>query len=189
MVMAGSQPALVHAKTFNSGLADGQDVIFVRRKDDGTWTPGQTVFNIANTQSGGSLAWDSQIGYGIAAVDRGLNALLFSSSMDGETWTTADPIYQSGSGGWYPSLAFDPIHHEPAVAYYNCSPRGGVNESSCQPSEDELWVSQRIGENWRSYLVDPEGGYLPKLAFLSSSKRVIAYRDPSTGVLKLAVER
>lgn len=188
MVMADGQPALVHDRIVGAADGPGQDAIFLKRKSDGTWTTPVSI-GIASTQSGPSLAWDSVAGFGIAVVERAENALKFTSSQDGVDWTVLDPVYQSGTGGWYPSLAFDPVHHEPAIAFYSCSPRSGQSEGSCLSSEDELRVTQRIGGDWRETVVDSEGGYLPKLGFLSTGKKVVAYRLPGTGAVRLAVER
>ena len=95
----------------------------------------------------------------------------------------------------------DPVNHEPAIAFYICSPRGSINETGCLTNEDRLMVTQRVVGTWRETLVDPAGGYAPKIAFFASGKRVVVYRsppavDPATGVtvtgvgaLKIAVER
>jgi hypothetical protein len=108
-------------------------------------------------------------------------------------WSTPDPVYKSGTGGWYPSLAFDPVNHEPSIAYYICALETGRNDTSCNPRDDKLVVATRIGGNWREELVDAGGGWSPKLAYLSNGKRVILYRAPvvapDNGVLKLAVEQ
>jgi hypothetical protein len=93
----------------------------------------------------------------------------------------------SGSGGWYPSLAMDPVNHEPAIAFYVCSPRSGVNPTSCSTPNDELRIAQRVSGTWRETVVDQGGGYSPKLGFLKSNKRVVVYRVPPA--LKIAVER
>ena len=58
-------------------------------------------------------------------------------SADVMTWNNATNIFGSGSGGWYPSLAMDPVHNEPAVAFYICSKRGGVAAGTCAEFEDE----------------------------------------------------
>ncbi|MHB8875311.1 MAG: hypothetical protein ACYC8T_16625 [Myxococcaceae bacterium] len=191
MVMAGAQPAMASDRVLGSPDGFGQDVFFQKRKTDGTWTVPLDVMANGNNQSGPSLAYDSQVGYGIAAVERSTNLLRYTFSLTGEAgWSDPDPVFQTGSGGWYPSLAFDPIFHEPAIAFYICSARNGVNESSCQASEDSLHVRQlTAGGDWQDQLVDEEGGYLPKLGYLTSGKRVVAYRLPATGAMRLAVEK
>ncbi|WP_224370292.1 hypothetical protein [Hyalangium versicolor] len=198
VVGAGGQPALVHDQIFNSPDGTGSNVLFQRRKADGTWTsPPFPVQTVPNTQKGASLAWDATLGYGIAVLDR-LESKLMFISCKGNTgtqctgkgdWTTPDPVYQSGSGGWYPSLAIDPKTHDPSIAFYICSNSPGANESSCPANDDELRVTTRIEGNWREQLVDANGGVYPKMGYLSSSQRVIAYRLPSNGVLMLAVEK
>jgi hypothetical protein len=37
-------------------------------------------------------------------------------------------------------------------------------------------------------VIDPQGGVLPKLGYLSNGKRAIAYRDPGSGAVKLYVD-
>jgi hypothetical protein len=188
MVMAAGQPALVHDQVTDGADARGHNVLFQRRKPDGTWTTAHQVQTVADTQLGASLGWDSQVGYGVAVVDRTSNKLTYTFSKDGVSWSEPDPVFQSGAGGWYPSLAFDPVHHEPHIAYYICSNSVSANEQSCDPRVDELHISAFIEQNWNDVLVDAAGGWGAKLAFLSTGKRVVAYRAPDTGVVKLAVE-
>lgn len=191
LVMAGEQPALVHDQAFGGADTVGRNIIFQKRNANGTWSTPATVLNIANTQSGGSLAWDPDAGFGIAAIEKSSDTLQYTSSKDGTQWSQALPIFGGQSGGWYPSLAFDPKFHEPSVAFYNCANRTGVSEiTECVPGEDALMVMSYVGNAWQTAKeVDPAGGYLPKLGFFSNGKKVIAYRDPRTGVLKLAVEK
>ncbi|HEV3048731.1 MAG TPA: hypothetical protein VGX50_00380 [Longimicrobium sp.] len=197
MVMANGQPALVHDKVLSSADNFGSDVLFQRRNADGSWTLPFKVQTVANAQQGASLAWDPALGYGIAVVNRSSSLLTFVECK-GTTatrctaitdWTTPDPVYQTGTGGWFPSLAIDPSTHEPSIAFYNCSSASGANEGGCNANDDELIVSTRIEGNWREVLVDADGGWTPKMAYLSSGQRVIAYRDPAKGNMKLAVER
>ena len=153
----------------------------------------------SNVQSGPSLAWDAQEGFGVAVQDRSTNQLLYFSSLDGN-FGASDLVFGAGAGGWYPSLAMDPVNHEPAIAFSFCSPQD-LNESGCLTSQDELRVAQRSGGNWNQVVVDVGGGAVPKLGFLSSGKRVLVYRSPpaidsmtsqpvlAPGKLKLAVER
>lgn len=203
MVMAGGQPALVHDQAREGATASGLDITFQRRNADGTtWSPPVRVQAVGNTQLGASLAYDAQVGFGIAAVDKaagdkltfiecaGTSATRCTAASD---WTTPDPVFQQGSGGWYPSLAFDPQFHEPSIAFYNCAREAGRNDTGCNPNDDELVVSSRISGIWRETLVDAGGGWSPKLAFLSNGKRVVLYRAPvvapDNGALKLAVEQ
>jgi hypothetical protein len=80
------------------------------------------------------------------------------------------------------------VHHEPHIAFYICSNSASANEQGCDPRVDELRISAFIGDNWQDVLVDAAGGWGPKLAFLSTGKRVVAYRDVDSGAVKLAVE-
>ena len=104
-------------------------------------------------------------------------------------WDQATPVFGGGSGGWYPSLAMDPVNHEPAIAFYVCSKISGQAEGTCLENEDELRIIQRVFSNWRETLVDSEGGILPKIGFFANGKRVVAYRVPKTKRMRLAVER
>lgn len=209
LAMGDGQPGISYDQMFGTSDQNGSNVVFQERDSSGNWGTPAVLLNISNTQSGPSLAWDSMEGFGVAVVDRATNELSYifrppSSS----TWSAPDPVFGSGSGGWYPSLAMDPVYHEPAIAFYVCSARNSVNETTCLTNEDELRIKQRVSGNWREVVVDKEGGYLPKLGFFvdgtgpgASSKRVVVYRqprsiDPSTslpvtneGMLKLAVER
>jgi hypothetical protein len=197
MVLANGQPALVHDQVSGSPDGTGANVLFQRRNADGSWTAPFQVQAVTNAQRGASLAWDSVLGYGIAVVERSVNRLTFVEC-SGKTatqctraadWTTPDPVYESGTGGWYPSLAIDPKTHDPSIAFNNCSNSPGANEGGCNPHHDELRVTTRIEGNWREVLVDADCGWSPKLAYLSTGQRVIAYRAPGNGVLKLAVDR
>jgi hypothetical protein len=197
MVMANGQPALVHDQVYGSADGTGQNVNFQRRNADGTWTSAFRVQTVSNTQKGASLAYDPTLGYGIAVLERSVNRLTFTECRGTSAtkctvaadWTTPDPVYESGTGGWYPSLAIDPTTHDPSIAFYICSNTPSANEGSCNPNDDELRVTTRIEGEWKEQLVDANGGLYPKMAYLSTEQRVIAYRAPSNGVLMLAVER
>ncbi|CAM3677233.1 hypothetical protein G4177_05395 [Corallococcus sp. ZKHCc1 1396] len=198
MLMADGQPALVFDQAFGAADAPGQNVFFQRRNADGTtWTPPVQVQAVGNTMLGASMAYDSTVGFGIAAVDRANNRLTFISC-DGTTgakcaaagdWTLPDPVFQTGSGGWYPSLAFDPATHDPSIAFHICSLESGRNEGSCSPADDALVIATRVEGQWRETTVDFDGAWSPKLAFLSSGQRVLLYRSGRTQALTLAVER
>ncbi len=202
MVMAGAQPALVHDKAPEAAHATGTDVHFQRRNTDGlTWTAPVRVQAVPNTQLGASLAYDGVEGFGIAVLNRSSNTLTYTECADTSAtsctserdWSMPDPVFNIGTGGWYPSLAFDPVHHEPSIAFYICAQESSRNDTGCNPSDDALVISTRIAGNWRETLVDAGGGWSPKLAYLSNGKRVVLYRAPvvapDKGVLKLAVER
>ncbi len=202
VIGADDQPAIIHDQMFGTSDSNGVNVIFQQRSSTGAWTaPSGSLLNISNTQTGASLAYDPTEGYGIAVVDRATNQLSYINSTNGTAWSTVDPVFGAGSGGWYPSLAMDPINHEPAIAFYVCSPRSGVAETACTTTEDELRVTQRIAGMWRETVVDTNGGWAPKIGFFASGKRVVVYRappavDPGTGLtvtdvgqLKIAVER
>ncbi|RKH39511.1 hypothetical protein [Corallococcus sicarius] len=198
MVMADGQPALVFDQAFGAADAPGQNVFFQRRNTDGTsWTPPVKVQSVGQTMLGASLAYDATVGFGIAVVDRNTDKLTFTSCAGTsgtkcaapQDWTLPDPVYQSGSGGWYPSLAFDPATHDPSIAFQICSLEAGRNEGSCSPSDDALVIATRVEGQWRETTVDFDGGWSPKLAFLSDGKRVVLYRSGATKALTLAVER
>ncbi|MFT3709939.1 MAG: hypothetical protein QM817_20095 [Archangium sp.] len=202
VIGANDQPAIIHDQMFGTADSNGINIIFQKRLANGSWTPpGGTLVAVPGTQTGAALAYDPMEGYGIAFVNRSSNELGYLNSADGVTWSTVDPVFGSGTGGWYPDLAMDPINHEPAIAFYVCSQRSGLAETSCNPNEDDLRVTQRIAGTWRETQVDPQGGYAPKIGFLASGKRLVVYRmppsiDPATnlvvsnvGELKIAVER
>lgn len=202
---ADNQPAIVSDRMLKSWETSAQDVYFQKRNPDGTWTTPGLVAAVADTQTGPSLAWDSVKGYGIAVLERATNQLGYLSSADGVNWTTQDPVFGSGSGGWYPSLAMDPINHEPAIAFYVCSVKPGSTETSCSVDGDELRITQRndVSGRWREVTVDTGGAYAPQLGFFATataSRRFVVYRVPpslgpdgltvsNVGALKIAVER
>jgi hypothetical protein len=206
VIGANDQPMVIYDQMFDTADSGGKNIVFQLRNPNGTWTTPNALLTIPNTQTGAWLAYDPTEGYGIAFQDRSTNELKYVKSTDGLTWNSSDPVYGSGTGGWYPSLAMDPKNHEPAIAHYICSPRNSVAETQCLTSDDRLVITQRVVGTWRETVVDEGGGYHPKLAFFSPKngaepKRVVVYRtppaiDPMTGLtvsgvgaLKIAVER
>ena len=196
----GGKPAVVYDSAFGGADVTGQNVLFQQLTDAGSWTPTISLLTVSNTMSGAKVAYDPTEGYGIAVTDRTTSQLKYIKSTDTVNWTVPDDVFGSGTGGWYPSLAMDPVNHEPAIAFFVCSARAGVPDTGCLQSDDELRVTQRIIGNWRETLVDANGGWQPKLGFFASGKRVIAYRVPpsldatarvsaNAGALKLAVEK
>ncbi|MBL9037511.1 MAG: hypothetical protein JNG84_03245 [Archangium sp.] len=197
----GDLPAIVYDQAFGGADTIGNNVLFQRMLPDAGWSAPAALLNIADTMTGATLAYHPMEGFGIAVTDRATSQLSYIKSATGASWTVIDPVFGSGTGGWYPSLAMDPINEgEPAIAFYVCSARAGVTATSCLQTEDELRITQRIGGNWQERTVDTEGGWAPKLKFLSSGKRAVVYRTPAAldstgrvsstaGVLKLAVEK
>ncbi len=191
MVMGkDNQPAFTYDKAFGGADTPGQNVLFNRRLPNGTWSNELAAkLNIGNTMSGASLAYDPVEGFGIAAIDRNEDKLYYTRDDDGlGTWETATTVLGLGSNGWYPSLAMDPMNHEPAIAYYFCDEVKGKAEGTCLANKDELRVTQRIVNNWREARVDLEGGVMTRIGFFGE-KRVIAYRVPRSSKIRLAVER
>ncbi len=196
MIMASGQPALIFDKATGGAVGVGQNIYFTRRNANLTWTALSTPLTIGNTQSGGSLAYDPVEGFGIAAVERSGDKLQYTSTahfvdggVDLSQWNSATQIFGAGTGGWYPSLAMDPIFHEPAVAFYICASDPFIAEGACPASQDELRIIQRVAGTWRETLVDKEGAFLPKLGFFSNGKKAVAYLVPRTGKLRLTVEK
>jgi hypothetical protein len=188
---------LVYDQQVQRGDTTGQDVVLQRRLANGTWTPPVRALASPDTQTGPQVAWDPVEGTGVAVI-RGSTLLYrrLPDLADPMRWELDQQVVSEGSGGWYPSLAISPVTHEPSLAFYACSRTSNVGETGCQTSQDALRLSTRTGAQWPGPVtVDEEGGWLPKLGFLASGKRVVVYRVPNTvdqtraGVLKLAVER
>lgn len=191
LINAGGRLAVSSDKMFGGADTTASNVIFNYVQADGGWSAPQSVLAVANTQSGPTLAWDSQEKFGLASINKSIGTLYMMTSMDGRTWSSPDPVFGSGSGGWYPSLAWDPIYHEPAIAFYICDSRVGQNEGTCPTGEDKLVISQRNSASgqWREEDVDLEGGTQLQLGFFASGKRWVAYRDPRSGAVKVAIEK
>jgi hypothetical protein len=145
----GSSVGIVYDQMFATADINGQNVYFQERDSSGTWSAPARVLLTSNTQTGASLAWDSQEGYGLAVIDPGTSQLSYLNKSAGGPWTSPDPVFGSGSGGWYPNLAMDPVTHEPSIAYYVCSARAGVADTACDTAEDELRVARRVAGTWR----------------------------------------
>lgn len=191
MVMVDDQPAVICDQMPNTANGAGSNVLFEKRLADGGWAgPTAPVLTIPNLQSGASLAHDVDLGFAVAAVNKDQNQLVFTRSPDGVSqWTTPDPVVQTGTTGWYPSLAVSPATHDPSIAYYHCSSNPGVAEGSCPAEQDELRIAEEVAGHWNVSTVDTDGAFQPKLAFLSNGKRVILFRHPKTGVVRLRVEQ
>lgn len=162
--------------------------LFAVTYSNGAWGAAHALF--ANTNpplapndgAGPRVAADPTAGFGLTWSNLTNSILYYASSADGQTWSSHENVFGAGTGGWYPSLAFDPISHQPVVAYYVCSQEPGVNAGSCPAPEDELRVSRRRTDGtWAPITVDPEGGAYPTLLF-NGGQMVVVYRASSGGL-------
>ena len=199
MIQGDGLGALVEDEQ-NVWETNGSHVAFRKRNSDGSWAhpPNSQTEPFGDlpgggpndTLSGPSLAYDSQLGYGVTVFDNSTDTLYYVESTTPMTqWSSSDPVVGSGSQGWYPSLAYDPSAHQPSIAYYFCSPVAGKPASNCLPSENSLRLATRVGTSWQTVIIDRGGALLPKLAYLTTGKRIIVYKDPFSGYLKLAEEK
>ena len=153
------------------------------------------------TETGPYMAYDGQgQGYAVAVSDgSGSGAAYYKAcapgndcSTDNSQWGVFQTVYQSGSGGYFASVALNPTTHDPWVAYYVCSSNSAANVSSCPLSERQLQVATNVGGTgkWTPQPVDNQGAWQTQMLYLTNPTRlVIAYRDPASGALKLAVEK
>lgn len=152
---------------------------------------------LVNTQTGPSMAYNSVFGYSVVVVDTspptggGAAALYYASSPDGVTWTRST-LFSLGSGGYYPSIADDPVSGNPNVVYTICSGEPGVRPApgACPQPELDLSVISNsppnLTQNVTTVSTDPV--FAPKIAFLSTDKVIIAYRNLDTGSLYVAFQ-
>jgi len=190
----------------------GQDIEFSEQQADGTWksagalqpltnvdTPSILGSNgaslVPNTQAGPSIDYRDSFGYGIAFTNRSVNGAYFTSCAANTdctvpgNWDTPDPVFQSGSGGWYASVAVSP-DGDPSVAYYVCSKQPSRNENNCT-ADHYLAVSNRgVSQVWSDHEVKVDTGavFQTRMVYLGK-RRVIGYRNGVSGVLQLAVEK
>ncbi|MFL5322416.1 MAG: hypothetical protein ACJ790_22345 [Myxococcaceae bacterium] len=190
-ILASGKPVVISDHVLGSADGVGHGV-YLHSLSGTTWTTQELVNEqtASNNQTGPSLAWTQASGYGVAWVNRNQDSLNYISSANGTSWSVPDTAFQNGTGGWYPSLAFDPVTGQPTIAFYVCSIQSGKAEGNCPVDQDDLRVTTRGGDgtSWNETVIDTEGGYMPKLGFLSTGKRVIAYRAIGTYQVKLYVE-
>jgi hypothetical protein len=201
-------PALISdrgngANTYNS---NGTDVVFF--EGDGTsWNcplslikPGVDS-NAIVTETGPYMAYDSSPvgqGYAVAVSDvAGTGVALYKNCGPGldctslANWSVFRTVYQSGSGGYFASVALNPDTHDPWVAYYFCSSNSSASVSSCPVAQRQLQVATSIGGTgkWTPEPVDNTGAWQTQMLYLTNpTQLVIGYRDPASGAMKLAVE-
>lgn len=199
MLMVGDQPALVQDRVIGVPNGYGTDVYFLRRdagSGNPSWSPAIIVSAAAQVSPGPSLAYDGTK-YGVAFTDLqavGGQALYFAESArtpdGGVSFPLKDVVVQAGSSGWYPTVAYRPSTKDPSIAYHVCSVRTGFTDfKNCPAAEDELQLSERVGGYWYPTTVDTAGGFQPHLFYLSTDKRVVVYRDPRYGTVRIAVEQ
>jgi hypothetical protein len=192
MALADDKPWIVYDKILGSSDAIGNDVDF--QQWTGTmWTPVETPGRTPNTETGSAIAYDSMAGFGVAFAD-GNNDILFymNKAPAAVAWNQPDQVFGAGTGGLEPSLTFDPMYHEPVVAYFNCSATTGVNADGCQPDYQQLVISQRVATGsttvWRPETVTTEHAHRIRVGILPNMKRAVVYREYKTGAVKIAVE-
>lgn len=188
LAMANGQPALV-SDGMTQADSSAQNVYFTKRSSSGSFTAVKKILTLGATGTGPSIAYDSTVGFAVAAVDRSQNALFFTSSTDGATWSAPYTVHQIGTGGWYPSIAVEPTYHDVNIAYFICSRRTGVPDDSCSPEDLELRIAQRVEGVWSTLTVAKKEAFMPKLLFLSTGRRAIVFQSLRTGALQVAVEQ
>ncbi len=190
----------------------GANVLFFERQN-GVWNcplsivkDGDTVNALNLQETGPSIAYDAQgVGYAVVTSDiSGSGAAYFKTcnplsptnpAAGGCTnisnWTTFETLTTGASGGYFSSVALNPDTHDPWVAYYYCSSSPAYNEFTCPAAERELQVQTSPGNTgiWNIQPVDLQGAWQTQMLYVSNPTRlVIAYRDPTTGAMKIAVE-
>ena len=155
-----------------------------------TWTNKAALFRslgfTGDVDTGPRIAADATAGFGLCWLDKSHGILRYATSRDGVNWGGLEEAFGSGTGGLYPSLAFDPSLHEPAVAFYVCSKSPGAN--ACPVDEQELRVALHRGSAWRQLTVDRSGGVYPTLLF-NGGQAVVVYRDLVSGGIRVARQR
>jgi hypothetical protein len=198
MAMVHDQPALV-TDEFSSSAGDnnsGENVDFMMRlasTPTSDWSCPQRIISAGATWTGPSMAWDATFGYAVTVYDAVATKLLYTSSTDGVTWpgtNNVDDVY-AGAGGWYPSIAISPVTHKPTIADFLCSNVPGPTAiQQCAPAQQAIETRTFTGGSFAAgVVVDPAGGFEPKIGFLSTGKMVIAYRQLPTYNLVLAVQQ
>jgi hypothetical protein len=164
------------------------DVTLFRRTGPAVWSPAvgsaAEVISTGLTTSGPSAAYDAQAGLAVTWFDG--QAVLFMQSADGVNWPTPTPLFQSGTISGFPSVAVDPQQHTPWVSFVFCSVRNGVALDACPQSEAGIRLVNVATNSIEA--VAAGSAWYPRLGFLSTGKRVVAYQARD-GSLALAVER
>jgi hypothetical protein len=209
---ASNNPALIGDRgdgtnTYNS---NGTDVVFFERQStsDTNWNCPLSLIkvgvdsNAMVTETGPYMAYDgnpSGQGYAVAVTDTkgGPGSALYKNCGPGkdctdiDNWSVFRTVYETGSGGFFASVALNPDSHDPWVAYYFCSSNTSASVTSCPVSQRQLQVATSTGGTgqWTAEPVDNKGAWQTQMLYLTNpTQLVIGYRDPASGALKLAVE-
>ncbi|MGO8971443.1 MAG: hypothetical protein ACLQDQ_17950 [Myxococcaceae bacterium] len=209
---ANNTPALISDIGGNEYNTPGTNLIFFEQNTTGGWNCPVSLIKVGTTdppnmqtQTGPSMAYDGLgAGYAVAVSDlSGTGAAYYKYCLPGAdctqvaNWSLFQPVFQSGTGGYFSSVALNPDTHDPWVAYYFCSASSGYNEFSCPTAERSLQVATTISTSpgqWNpatatTETVDTQGAWQTQMLYLTNPTRlVIGYRDPTTGAMKLAVE-
>jgi hypothetical protein len=190
MLMVNDEPMITYDQEPGGADTIGNNVFFQQRFSTGWEGDNHPVMTIANTGDGASMAFDPMVGLGVAVQDQNGGVLYYTGkTLAGTQWSDPDPVFGAGTGGLFPSLAFDPTYHEPAIAYVVCSAGSGVADyNTCPPEDAELRIAQLTSGNWNTDTVEPVVARRLRMGFLPSGKRVLAYRIFKTGEVKLAIE-
>ena len=185
LVLRGLEPAIAYSAQPSSAIEEPHDVWFTQRAS-GKFTLPVRLASVGDTRSGPSLATDG-VNLGIAYEDRAAGIMSFLESADGVTWQPPDPVHGTGTGGFFPSLAYDPDSKSPVIAYYVCSTKPAAQ--ICPADEDELRLAiRRADGEWARTTLDAEGAYYPRLTF-GGSRLVVAYKDVARTQLKLVRQK
>jgi hypothetical protein len=188
MIMVNDQPFITYDQVFGSSDGIGNNTVIQLRSATGGWPAESTLLQVANTGTGAQPAYDTMAGYGIAVTDYNTGVLSYvDKSPTANVWNMPDPVYGTGTGGLYPTLAFDPTYHEPVIAFFNCSLNIGAQDNNCQADHQQVQIAQRIMGNWQTDTVTTDHWTRLRLGFVNN-KRALVFRDYKDGSVKIAVE-
>ncbi len=191
MLMINDQPVITYDQEQGGADTIGSISVWYQQRFSTGWEgDNHSVMAIANTGDGASFAYDPMVGLGVAVQDEDSNILYYTGkALAGPEWSSPDPVFGAGTGGLFPSLAFDPTFHEPVIAYVVCSAGSGISDyNECPPQDAALRIAQLTSGNWNTETVEPVVARRLRMGFLPSGKRVLAYRIFKTGEVKLAIE-
>jgi hypothetical protein len=188
MIMVNDQPFISYDQALGGSDTLGINTVIQQRNKTTGWDNYYQLLQVANTGTGSSPAYDTMVGYGIAVTDYNTGVLSYvDKSPTATVWNMPDQVYGTGTGGLYPTLAFDPTYHEPAIAFFNCSLNIGAQDNNCQVDHQQVQIAQRIMGNWQTDTVTTDHWTRLRLGFVNG-KRALVFRDYKDGSVKIAVE-